>query len=146
MLLDQIIKYWNAATRQITLFGGLTLNGPLNGATTISGTALVGGLVNPVYGPVITCDCALGNAFIITITDGVAFAIAVPLHPTAGQWIRMQFVNASGGAAGAGTFNAVFKMVSNTLAVIANGSNRTVDFFYNGTNWIQVIYTADVPN
>ena len=37
-------------------------------------------------------------------------------------------------------------MVSNTLAVIANGSNRTVDFFYNGTNWIQVIYTADVPN
>ena len=41
MLLDQIIKYWNAATRQITLFGGLTLNGPLNGATTISGTALL---------------------------------------------------------------------------------------------------------
>jgi hypothetical protein len=37
-------------------------------------------------------------------------------------------------------------MVSNTLAVIANGKNRTVTFFFNGTNWVESSYSADVAN
>ncbi len=145
MLIDQLVKTWNATTRIVEFFGGLTLNGPLV-ATKITGTVVGGALVNLVYGPAIAINAALGNVFRVVVTDGVAFAISAPTNPTNGQVIWLNVVNASGGAAGAGTFDAVFKMVSNTLAVIANGTNRTVGFTYNGTNWVQIIYSADVPN
>jgi hypothetical protein len=143
--LDQIIKSINL-NDLIELFGGLKLNGPLSGATAITGTVVAGAVFTPTYGPNIAINAALGNLGIITITDGVAFAINAPTNPTTGQVLRLNFVNASGGAAGAGTFNAIFKMVSNTLAVIANGKNRTVTFFFNGTNWVESSYSADVAN
>lgn len=145
MIADQLFKLYDSLTQLLTLPGGLTLNGPLT-APSISTPVIGGALVSPVYGPAITINAALGNVFRIVITDGVAFAIGAPTNPTSGQEISLNFVNSSGGAAGAGTFNAIYKMASNTLAVIANGSNRTVTFFYNGTNWIQKLYTADVPN
>ncbi len=148
MQVGQDVKSFNASKQQLELYGGLTLNGPLvqNGtaaATYLLPTALV-------YGPNIAINAALGNIFAVTITDGVAFAINAPTNPpaaTVGQRLSITFINASGGVAGAGTFNAIFKMVSNTLAVIANTKNRTYEFQWNGTNWVEVFETAgDVAN
>ena len=135
------VKSYNAATQRVELYGGLTLNGTLI-ATGYVGTAAVA----PVYGPAIAIDASAGGLFIITPTDAVAFAIGAPTGGIAGQEIKIQVVNSTGGAIGAGTFNAIYKMVSNTLAVIANGKNRTVTFVFNGVNWIEVNYAADVPN
>ena len=144
MIVDQIIKYYNAATRNITLFGGLTLNGPLVGSGAASGPLAV-----IVYGVSFAPNAAAGNYQVVTITDGVAFAIAAPTNPPATGAMRLSitFRNASGGAAGAGTFNVIYKMTSNTLAVIANGFSRTYEFQWNGVNWVEVFETAaDVAN
>jgi len=116
----------------------------------VAGAASYGPLTTLVYGPIIAINAALANSFVVTITDGVAFAIAAPTNmPPAGQGqrIAITFRNASGGAHGAGTFNAIFKMNTNTLATIANGQNRTYEFESNGTNWILVaVPGTDIPN
>lgn len=119
--------------------GGLLTNGA-NGsvATTLT------------YGPSIAIDASLGNNFVVTITDAVAFVTAAPTNtpPSGfGQLISITYRNASGGAHGAGTFNAVFKTQATPFPAIANGFSRTVWFLWNGTNWVEVARSAaDVAN
>lgn len=141
MEVRQILKTWRifAATVVAELMGGLIVrSGFYQIITTLT------------YATSIAIDASLGNAFVVSITDGVAFAIAAPTNPPAtgyAQVITITFRNTSGGAAGAGTFNAIYKMVSNTLAVIATGTSRTYAFQWNGTNWVQLWQTAaDVAN
>lgn len=109
------------------------------------------GVVNPglistvTYSTSMTPDSALGTVFRITVTDGVAFTINAPLNPVAGEEITVVIRNASGGVAGAATWNAVFKM--STWTQPANATSRSITFFYDGTNWIQISQTGvDVPN
>lgn len=135
------VKSYNAATQLLELYGGLTLNGPLTAPGQVQT-----GAVATVYGPNVAINAALGGLFIITPTNNVAFAISAPTGGIAGQTIKIQVVNSTGAPIGAGTFDAIYKMVSNTLAVIATGFNRTVTFVFNGTNWIEVNYATDVPN
>jgi len=97
------------------------------------------------YGTTINTNTATGDNFSITATNGTAFTIAAPTNPVAGQTITYTIRNASGGALGAITWNAVFKMPAFTLP--ANGFSRSVSFIYNGTNWVQRFQSAaDVPN
>jgi hypothetical protein len=102
------------------------------------------------YSATPTLDASLANDFVVTITDGVAFVVAVPLNPPAtglSQDISITFRNASGGAHGAGTWNAVFKTQATVFAAIANGFSRTIFFRWNGTNWVELVRTAaDVAN
>lgn len=64
---------------------------------------------------------------------------------TAGQQITLHINNTSGGAMGAITWNAVFKMSAWTNP--ANGQNRSITFEYNGSSWKQISQTgADIPN
>lgn len=120
------------------LFGGIGLGGPvLNVLTTLA------------YGVSIALDAALGNDFQVTVTDAVAFTFAAPTNtPPAGfcQDISITIRNASGGAHGAGTWNAIFKTTGNVPA-IADGSSRTFCFRWNGTNWVEIgAIAADVAN
>jgi hypothetical protein len=139
-------KSWQITAGQIMdeLFGGLILNGPLiinQGAAFLKTGAIL------TYGPVINIDASLGNLFIVTITDGVAFTFAAPTNPPSGastQRITILARNTSGGAHGAGTWNAAFKALA--FPAIATANNRTFSFNWNGANWIQEVYTADVPN
>lgn len=137
MILDQVVKSWSP--ERIEFFGGVATNGPASEAAAVI-----------VYGAVFAPNFQAGNYQVVTMTDGVAFAIGAPTNPPeTGKVARLSitFRNASGGAAGAGTFDAIYKMVSNTLAVIANGFSRTYEFQWDGTNWIEVFETAaDVPN
>ena len=82
----------------------------------------------------------------IGITDGVAFTINDPTNSVDGEPVIIRLSNASGGAHGAITWGAGYKMAG-ALAAIATGFNRTITFHYNGTNWIESFRSAaDVAN
>lgn len=91
-------------------------------------------------------DVSSGTYIRINQTTNVAVALGAPLNPIAGQVITLAFVNTSGGAAGAVTFNAVFKLAGAWVNA-ATGNNRKATFYYDGTNWIELSRNAaDVPN
>lgn len=121
----------------------------------ITGAATVGGtLTTPVvvstrtvlpYSTVIATDASQASIFSITVTDGVAFTISAPLKPTTGQEITYTIRNTSGGAMGAITWNAVFKLAAFTNP--ATATNRSITYVYDGTNWVELNRAgADVPN
>ena len=116
----------------------------------ISGGASYGPSVLPTFGATVVINTALANAFIVEISTNAAFAINASNIPAVGygQVVTVTFKNTSGGAHGTGTFGAMFKMISNTLATIATANNRTYQFVSDGTNLIQigVAPATDVPN
>lgn len=140
---QQCIKSWALIAGNIVIefFGGITTNGAYRAALVatpyVSGTA-------------IAIDASTGSAFSVAITDAVAFTIAAPTNPPGTKFtqaLSLTLQNTSGGALGAGTFDPIFKMTSNTAPVIATGKNRTFQFFWNGTNWVETGATAaDVAN
>jgi hypothetical protein len=97
------------------------------------------------YSGSMTINAASGNEFDITASNGSAFTINAPTGMFDGQRITITLRNTSGGALGAATWNAVFKMSAWTNP--ATGFSRSIDFKYNGTNWVQVSQTGvDVAN
>jgi hypothetical protein len=109
------------------------------------GNRSVTNLNTVTYSASMTIDAATGNSFTITATDGTAFTINAPTNPATGEKITVTLRNASGGALGAATWNAVFKMAAWTNP--ANANSRSIEFRYDGTNWVEVSRTpADVPN
>jgi hypothetical protein len=102
-------------------------------------------LATAVYSTSITLNAQLGDGFVITATNGVAFTINAPLNPQNGRVITITIRNASGGALGVITWDAVFKMPA--FVNPANANSRSVTFHHNGTNWVQRYQSAaDVPN
>lgn len=106
-------------------------------------------LTTVAYGPAPAINAALGNLFVVTVTDAVAFAVAAPTNPPAAglsQVIVLTIRNGSGGAHGAGTWDAVFKTSGNVPA-IADTKSRSFCFRWDGTNWVELWQTAaDVAN
>lgn len=103
--------------------------------------------VAPTYGTTVTPNLSLGSSFVVSPTNGVAFTIAAPTNPahSYGQRISFKIKNASGGALGAVTWNAVYKLAAWTSP--ANGYSRSIDFIFDGTNWVEASRaSADVPN
>lgn len=136
MTLNQLLKTWriSGSTLLAELFGGLIFNGPVSGP-----------LTTLTYGTTVTPNAGAGNLCVVTATNNTAFAVAAPTNPRAGQLLTLTIRNTSGGALGAATFNAVYKMAAWTQP--GNGNSRSITFVYNGTNWVEVSRTAaDVPN
>lgn len=166
MNLKALIKTWRAATNIVEWMGGAIFNGDVStsgsitttgtGSLTIAGSVGVGRrirgpLVALTYGPSIAIDASLGNLFTVTITDNVAFVTAAPTNPPSvagdSQEISITYRNASGGAHGAGTWNAVFKTQATVFPAIANGFSRTIRFKWDGTNWVEMWRSAaDIAN
>lgn len=97
------------------------------------------------YSASITPDSSQGNSFVVTATNGVAFTINAPTNPANGRQLLLKIRNTSGGALGAITWNAVFKMAAWTSP--ATGNSRSITFEHDGTNWVEISRTtADVPN
>jgi hypothetical protein len=158
MNLKALIKKFTAASTQIVEWmGGAIFNGPVT-ATAFNvtgggsfGVAATGPLVTVTYSAAPVIDASLGNFFVMTISDGNAIVVAAPTNPPAtagvGQVIWFTVRNASGGAHGALTWNAVFKTQATAFSAVANGFSRTVVFRWNGTNWVEMVRTAaDVAN
>lgn len=107
--------------------------------------ALVGSRRVLTYSASITPVASDGNSQVITATDGSAFTINAPTGAVAGQRISLTVRNSSGGALGTITWNAIYKAAA--WVSPANLYSRTVDFVFNGTNWVEVSRTpADVPS
>jgi len=101
--------------------------------------------ISLTYSASIDTDASLANIFDIAISNGTAFTINAPSNAVKGQKITYSIRNGSGGAAGALTWNAIFKLSAWTQP--ANTFGRMITFYYNGTNWIEVSRTTvDVPN
>ncbi len=99
------------------------------------------------YGATISTNAALGNYFIINANNAAAFNFAAPTNPKDGQTITYRVSNISGGALGAVTFNAIFKMPA--YAAPASGFSRAISFVYSLTTgtWEEKSRTpSDVPN
>jgi hypothetical protein len=99
----------------------------------------------PVFGRSIVIDAAVGNEFEVTATSAAAFTVAAPRNGVEGQRITITIRNASGGALGAVTWDAVYKLATWTSP--ASGFSRSIDFTYDGARWREVSRTpADVPD
>lgn len=74
----------------------------------------------------------------ITVADGVAFTISNPAAALAGRRLTFDILNSSGGAMGAITWSANFKLAG-AFTNPASTKRRTITFYTpDGTNWIEV--------
>lgn len=143
MNLKALIKTWRAATNVVEWMGGAIFNGPVTAAP------IVGTLTTVTYSAAPVIDASLGNDFQMTITNNTALVVGAPINPPASgcQVISFTIRNASGGAHGALTWNAIFKTQATAFSAVANGFSRTVFFRWNGVNWVELVRTAaDVAN
>lgn len=112
------------------------------------------------YAAAIAIELQSGNHAIVSVTDAVAFVFSAPTYggvafaalssslalALSGMVLRLTIRNTAGVAHGAGTFNAAFK-TAGAVAAIATGNNRSMEFVWNGVNWIeQWRGAADVAN
>jgi len=99
------------------------------------------------YSASMTPDLTKGSRQEITITNGTAFTINAPTGAAVkGAPLSIILRNTSGGAHGAITWNATYKM-GGALAAIATGKSKTIDFVWNGTNWVESFRSpSDVTN
>jgi hypothetical protein len=110
-----------------------------------------GQLISPVtYSASMTINASVTDQFQISPTNGTAFTINAPTDPLSGQRMLIRIHNISGGALGAVTWNATFKMAGAWVNP-ANGQNRSIEFVYQGSSpgpaWYEVCRSvADAPN
>lgn len=104
-------------------------------------------LVRPAYGANVTLNILTATDFWIAVTNGVAFNILSNGAPYDGQQITVWVSNQSGGAMGAITWPAAYKM--SAWVNPANAQNRSITLVFDTTtgNWHEISRTpADVPN
>lgn len=77
----------------------------------------------------------------ITVTNATAMTINAPTNPILGEDLTFDIINSSGGAMGAITWNAVFKLAG-AFTNPANTKRRTITFYYDGTSWIETTRAA----
>lgn len=104
------------------------------------------------YGVAPVIDVGKGTQAILTVLDGVAFVVGVPLFNGAAMPANLNgmelllVVRNTFGVMGVGTFNAIFK-TAGAIPAIANGFSRALLFVWNGTNWVESYRGAvDVAN
>jgi hypothetical protein len=87
---------------------------------------------------------AMADVFEFVATGGSAVAIDNPSDPFTKR-LTVRVKNTSAGALGVWTWGAAYKM--SAWVNPATGQSRSIDFIYDGTNWIEASRTpADVPN
>jgi len=112
---------------------------------TFKGKLDLNGETTTTYATTMATNSAIATSFVITVTDGVAFAISNPTNATTGRDLVYRIRNTSGGAVGTITWGNLFKMVA--WVSPATGYSRSIAFKYNGTNWIETFRSAgDIPN
>ena len=77
----------------------------------------------------------------ISANNNSNFTINAPTNPREGKELVLTIRNTSGGALGTLSFNAVFK-VGASWTQPATGNSRSIQFLYDGTNWIETGRTA----
>lgn len=105
--------------------------------------------VAPTFGAAITIDTSVATGSLwqrITANAATAPTIGAPSTTVSGQRLTITIRNASGGAMGATTFNAIYKLGA-AWTNPANGFSRSIEFMCDGTNFVEIGRTAaDVAN
>jgi hypothetical protein len=97
------------------------------------------------FAAAISIDATGSEQYDITATSRANFTINAPINPILDKTITITLRNASGGALGKATWNAIFKMSPWTNP--ANGHNRSIILCFDGAHWLQITQGgADVPN
>lgn len=111
-------------------------------------------------GQTITPDIGTSTYFRITTTTNNAYTLAAPTQNGAaitaanalgialrGVTLTIEFRNTSGGAAGAITPNAIYKLAGGAITQAATANNRKYLLYWDGTNWTEITRgAADIPN
>jgi hypothetical protein len=93
------------------------------------------------YSASITPDDRLGTQSIVA-TDTSAFTINAPTAPSnSGQTLSFDIKNSSGGTQGTITWDAAYKLAG-AFSNAANTKRRTISFYYDGTNWVELSRAA----
>jgi hypothetical protein len=101
--------------------------------------------VSATYTDPYPINAALGNLFVVQVTGTSAFTISDPTNGVEGQRITIMVRKTGGGAMGVITWGSAYKMSAWTNP--ADTFSRSIDFIYDGTNWVQVSQTGvDVTN
>lgn len=98
-------------------------------------------LITLTYSATIATDASAGRHFKIVATNGTAFTISNPTQSGEGMEIIYDIKNSSGGAMGAITWGANF-LLAGAFTNPANTKRRTIMFYYDGTNWVEVCRAA----
>jgi len=113
---------------------------------TLQAAGLAGTEVLPTFGAAVAIDNALGDQHTVVANAATAPTIGAPTqNGVVGQWLLIVIRNASGGAMGATTFNAAYRLQA-AWTNPANNNQRAVMFRGNGAGvWHEVWRnTADV--
>jgi hypothetical protein len=98
--------------------------------------------------PTITPDLSHGTEYEISAPGPAGFTVSNPINaPESRGGLRISFTvsNDSHGALGEVTWGTAYKLAP--WVSPAPGHSRSIDFRYNGKNWVEVARTpADVPN
>lgn len=94
------------------------------------GIALDPGFTLPTYGVNVAIDMSQGTFFQIVVSNGVAFTINNPTNGTPGKEVVLDFFNNSGGAMGAVTFSANWKLAGAFVAP-ATANHRLYRFVFD---------------
>lgn len=109
--------------------------------------ALINKRVDAGWSGTLAINAALGNEFDINGVDSNVQTVPAPTNSKEGQVIVLTIRNVSGGALGAFTWNAIFKMAGSTMTLPGDNNSRSIMFRYNGTNWVEWFRSAaDIPN
>jgi hypothetical protein len=99
------------------------------------------------YSGFVSPSMVLGNTFDLTPTNGTAFTMGNPSGGTDGDEITFTIFNTTGGALGALTWSANYKLVGSAWTQPATGFNRSVSFRRSGTLYYETARSSgDVPN
>jgi hypothetical protein len=89
------------------------------------------------YSASVTTNLDSGKRALLTVTNGTAFTIHTPTSRAPGRMVVYDILNTSGGAMGAVTFDAAFKLAGAFVGP-ATGKRRLYQFYDDGTNLVEV--------
>lgn len=127
-----------------TITAGIPMIAGAN-ATSLISSGL--GRFDLTYNASMNIDASVADGFWIVATNGTAFTINLPTNPSPSRRIVVHIKNTSGGALGAVTWAAGYKLSAWTSP--ATGTNRSIEFQYDDSNgnWVEMTRTTvDVPN
>lgn len=128
--------------------GAVNVDGVTVGGFYVEGVKQTG-METVTYSASMTPDLRAGRVHRITVTDAVAFTINTPTNRSAdakGSSVIYVIRNTSGGALGVVTFGGIHK-IAGAFTQPANGFSRSIEFFDDGTNLVELWRgAADVAN
>ena len=116
------------------------------GALLRTGPALKRTAARP--GAPVAIDPRVGSIFVITATSKGSLTVANPTNAAIGQVITILIRNNSGDSLGTITMDTEYRLVDGGrgLEAPSKSTSRSISFVYDGTNWVELHRTRDVPS